>query len=98
MGSEIMAKDTTYQIVGDIIKGIGYNRKQWGVEVLWRFADGREVKALHTGDRKKDIVAAMQPGALNDKAKAAQLDAAGRLSFQYVFDFGGLRPSETAFS
>ena len=85
-----MAKGTTYEIVGEIVKGVGYNRKEWGVPVLFKFADGREAKTIHTEKRKKDVVAAMQPGALDRKALAAQLDEIGRLSYQYVFSANGL--------
>ncbi len=89
-----MAKGTTYELHGEIVKGVGYRGKQWGVPVLFTFADGRKVESIYTADRKKDIVAAMQPGALNDRALAACLDEIGRLSFCYVFGANGLEAPE----
>lgn len=92
-----MAKETTYKIVGDIVKGVGYNHKQFGVPVELTFADGRVVTYTYKADRKKDVVAAMQPnGDIAREAEAAHLDERGKLSFRYVMDGLGFRPDAEA--
>lgn len=81
-----MAKGTTYKVLGtekDIKKVPDHRgRLRYGIDVELTFADGRVKVYTHRADRKKDVIAAMQPGgSLERDARAAELDENNRLSF-----------------
>ena len=81
-----MAKCISYEITGEIVKGVGYNGKQFGVPVELTFDNGEKRTYTYTADRKKDVVNAMLPGGnLESRSMAAHIDN-GCLMFTYVFD------------
>jgi hypothetical protein len=94
-----MAKGTTFQILGaekDIRKVPDHRGKltRFGIDVELTFADGRKKQYTYKSNRKRDVIAAMQPGGwISKEAQAAKLDERGYLSFCFSIDLcgGGLK-------
>lgn len=93
-----MAKGTTAKVIGEV--GKLNCTKEWGVPVIYTFADGTEYPTFYTGKRKKDVVAGLTNGKLQQEALAAQLqtrpDGSHWLMFSWCIDFsaGCMRPLE----